>query len=162
MRFFISSLIFSLIVIESFQELKKPFTIKVPILVPLGGPLAPMGQICSEPIKMVLDIVNNSTDILPQYNVVVDAIDHGCQGSVALQEVYPFFLADRFQPNGLTNVNNRSNPRLHIFPNDREILFETAQNLYVPPLILGGLCSATCRVVSRTVQFFDFINVSSL
>ena len=140
-------------------QLRKPFTLKIPVMLPIGGKTVPLGEVCTEPVKLILEMVNNRSDILPNYNLIIDALDHECQASMALREIYPYFYADRVVPDALSPPET-FNPRLHMFPTDRRTLFPTATTAYVPPIVMGGLCSPVCSVVGRTLQFFDLINVS--
>ena len=55
--------------------LTKPYTLKIVASMPITGQIMPMGDMCLGPMQIALDIANNRSDILPQYNLVVDIID---------------------------------------------------------------------------------------
>ena len=139
-------------------DLSKPFTLKLQVMLPIGGEIAPLGDLCLEPVNLLLDIVNNQRDILPDYNLVLDVIDDKCLGSVALKEILPFFTADRVEPNEIGK--NITKPGWYRLPYNHQSTMPSAGTAYVPPLVIGGLCSGVCTVVARNVQYFDLINVS--
>ena len=145
--------------IITLQELTKPYTLKLEMMAPIGGEMVPLGSICLEPIKLIIEIINNRTDILPDYNLIADAIDHECSAPTGLQEILPFFYSDMVEKKAL-EMKSSPNPRVHRLPEDRNATFSTAETAYVPPLLLGGLCSEVCTVVGRTLQFFDRFSVS--
>ena len=66
------------LVVSQSKLLTKPYTLELVISMPVTGNIFPMGDIVLEPIKMVVDIVNNRSDILPDYNIVIDIIDDQC------------------------------------------------------------------------------------
>ena len=58
--------------------LTKPHTLKIVASMPITGKIFPMGNMCFGPMQIALDNVNNRSDILPQYNLVVDVVDDQC------------------------------------------------------------------------------------
>ena len=146
-------------------QLQKSYTLKIPTTLPIGGDIAPLGDLCLKPLNYMLEIVNNRTDILPEYNLVIDVLDNQCLGSVGLKKILPIFFGERVERGPLVETPHlNSSEKKHIIyklPRDRTAIFPSATSkFYIPPIVAGGLCSAVCSVVSRTVQFFDFINVS--
>ena len=141
-------------------DLWKPFSLKLQVMLPIGGEIAPLGDLCLEPINLLLNIVNNRSDILPDYNLVLDIIDDKCLGSVALKEIVPFFSADRVEMDEIPK--NLTKPGWYRLPHNHQAIMASAETAYVPPLVVGGLCSGVCTVVARNVQFFDLINVRSV
>ena len=63
--------------------LKKPYTLKLTVSQSITGQIVLMREMCLAPIQLAIDMVNNRSDILPDYNVVVDVI-----GDQTLQKMH--------------------------------------------------------------------------
>ena len=104
-------------------SLTKPYTLELPVLLPITGNIYPLGQVGLEPVRMIAEIVNNRSDILPDYNVVIDVIDDQCDAATGLNRtVGPFFLQEQ------AIFNNTNRIGRFQFPENFEIQQETANS----------------------------------
>ena len=134
----------------------KPHTLQLAVTLPITGNIYPLGQVGLEPVRMIAEIVNNRSDILPDYNVVIDVIDDQCDAAVGLNRtVGPFFL----QEQAIFNSTNRIGQ--FQFPENFKIQQETANSFLVPPLIAGPVCSAVCIALATLMPTFNTIHVCS-
>ena len=133
----------------------KPYTLELVISMPVTGNIFPMGDIALEPIKMVVEIVNNRSDILPDYNIVIDIIDDQCDAAVGLDRtIGPFFLSGK----RVFNETNRIGQ--YRFPESVEFLHQTATSFLMPPVLAGPVCSSVCMVLGNLVPTFNTIHVN--
>ena len=136
----------------------KPYTLELVVSMPVTGNILPLGDIALEPIKMVVEIVNNRSDILPDYNIVVDVIDDQCGAAVGLQNtIGPFFLSGKRVFNETNKIGQ------YRFPESVEFLHQTATSFLMPPVLAGHLyfciCSSVCMVIGNLVPTFSTIQV---
>ena len=135
-------------------SLTKPYTVKLVVSLSVTGRISPMGPIALEPVRLIVDIVNNRSDILPDYNVVVDVIDDQCDPAVGLtRSVGPFFLKEQ----SIFNSTNRIGQ--FQFPESFEIQQETANSFFMLPLFSGPICSEVCVPVGTLMSTFNTIHV---
>ena len=136
-------------------QLTKKHTLKLQALLPITGNAAPLGDLCIKPIEYLLTKVNNQSEILPDYNLVVDVADDQCSESIGLREILPFFFADR--------VLNQSSAKVgdYQIPKDYTMNMESAVTFLVPPILTGSLCSGVCQIVGQQMQLFNLIEMSS-
>ena len=135
--------------------LTKPYTLELVVTMPIGGNIFPLGDIALEPIKMVVEIVNNRSDILPDYNIVVDVIDDQCDPAVGLDRTFgPFFI------NGKRAFNETNKIGQYRFPESVEFLHQTANSFLMPPVLAGPVCSSVCMVLANLVPTFNTIHVT--
>ena len=153
MRLVLLNLVVS--VICSATELTKPYTLKIQTLLPVGGPLAAFGNLCIEPMKFLIDKVNQQNKILPDYNLVVDVVDDECNGATGLKGILPFFFNDRVL------AQNQSKVGQYRFPENVTLAHKSAATHYVTPMLMGGVCSDVCQVTGRTLQHFDLVAYST-
>ena len=145
------------LVVSQSKLLTKPYTLELVISMPVTGNIFPMGDIVLEPIKMVVDIVNNRSDILPDYNIVIDIIDDQCDAGVGLSRtIGPFFLSGK----RVFNKTNRIGQ--YRFPESVEFLHQTATSFLMPPVLAGPVCSSVCRVLGNLVPTFNTIHVITI
>ena len=140
--------------------LKKPFTLKVSAMLPLTGKIAPMETLCTAPLEMVLDRINENFEILPNYNLVVDSIDAQCSAAIGVEKSMNFYLNENNAVDLLAgNVTNFKIGQT-IFPNNFTFLHETAKIGYIPPILAGPICSGICQQISRYAKIFKKVLVS--
>ena len=136
--------------------LTKPYTLKIVASMPITGQIMPMGDMCLGPMQIALDIANNRSDILPQYNLVVDIIDDQCNGGVGLQRsIDPYFLNKQ-------RIFKHNDSKIGQFqiPEQFLIVEESAKTFYVPPIFGGSICSGVCQLYANMVKKFKTIQVS--
>ena len=133
----------------------KPYTLELVVSMPVTGNILPLGDIALEPIKMVVEIVNNRSDILPDYNIVIDIIDDQCGAAVGLQNtIGPFFLSGKRVFNETNKIGQ------YRFPESVEFLHQTATSFLMPPVLAGPICSSVCMVVGNLAPTFNTIHVN--
>ena len=143
---------------EKLSVLKKPYTLKLTVSQSITGQIVPMREMCLAPIQLAIDMVNNRSDILPDYNVVVDVIDDQCDAAVFVKKsVRPFFMKN--QP-VFEHFNSSENwfGQFRV-PNQFHFQSESAKIMYVPPIFGGSLCSGVCTVIGKFVKEFNQIQV---
>ena len=146
---------------ESERFLRKPYTLKLVVSQPITGPIAPMRDMCLGPIQLAIDLVNNRSDILPDYNVVVDVIDDQCNPPVFVKNsIGPFFLKNQ---RVFENFNLSENwfGQFRV-PNQIKVQSESAEIMYTPPIFGGTLCSGVCAIIGNFAKQFHHIHVSSI
>ena len=159
MKFLIFSVPFVLGLVGSSTmptTLTKPYTLKIVASMPITGKILPMGDMCLGPMQIALDIANNRSDILPQYNLVVDIIDDQCSGGVGLQRsIDPYFLNKQ-------RIFKHNDSKIGQFqiPEQFQIVEETAKIFYVPPIFGGSICSGVCQLYANMAKKFKTIQVN--
>ena len=135
--------------------LTKPYTLELVVTMPVTGNIYPMGPIALEPIKMIAEIVNNRSDILPDYNVVIDVLDDQCDAAASLSRtVGPFFLSETRVFNETKRIGQ------YRYPEAVEFLHETATSFLLPPVFAGPVCSSACMVLGNLMPSFNTVHVT--
>ena len=145
------------IVICQTVKLKKPKTIVLPMLINMGGSIAPMGDLCNITIDMFLDAFNNQFEYLPYYNLVAEMTDDGCSPVTAVKNMIPQFL--NWQSRHDFSETGSGSGKTYI-PQEIEFEQATAVNAIRVPFFGGPICSGACKAIGKYPQFFDLIEVS--
>ena len=138
--------------------MKKPYSLKVVASLPITGKIVPFGDVCLEPIRMLVENLNNRSDILPEYNFIVDIIDDKCSESVALERSLNSFFLNQQRIFKVQNGTEKSIGQYR-FPESFEFVHETASTFYVPPIMTGPVCSGVCMVLGNLVKSFNTVHV---
>lgn len=125
-------------------RLHKPFTIKLTAMLPLSGSIFPSGPACLAASEMVVDIFNNQSEILKDYNIVADLIDDQCNGAKGLKQAVPYFF-NHAKSNGQWLGNKH-------LPSQFEFVHETAKYFYDSPVVGGAVCSSVCMQVAKLMK----------
>ena len=139
--------------------LKKPYTIVVPASLPIAGPVAPLGEMCLKSIEMLLDNVNSRSDILPDYNFAIDIFDDQCMDQHSVKQQIPYFMEHKTQYDLDDEMFLYNRSYRYFLPRGFKLNKTSEPKGYVPPLFIGAMCSAVCKVISSYMQLFDLINV---
>ena len=136
--------------------LKKKHTIRLPLVTSVGGSILPLSKVCTSGVQMLLDVFNNQTEYLPDYNVVVDLIDDGCNPMVALPKLIPMYM----EPKLWTNLSSLDGTGKTFLPS--EMVFERngAEKAFHLPILTGPICSTVCRVIGQLPQHFKTIEIT--
>ena len=140
---------------EPIVNLTKPYTLKLITSMPITGNIVTMGDMCLGSMKIALDIANSRSDILPDYNLVIDVIDDQCDGSVGLQRsIGPYFL----NKERIYNANDSNFGQFQI-PQQFQLAEKSAETFYIPPIFGGSVCSAVCLLYANLMKKFKTIQV---
>ena len=155
-RFGIFIIIISFATCIKYQKvtLNKPYTIKLAASLPISGNIFPLGKMCLEPAKLAVEMTNNRSDILPDYNIVLDVIDDQCDAAVGLNRIVgPVFL-------NKNPVDNQTFGQYQ-FPETFHFIQHSATTFYMPPIVTGSVCSGVCQVLANLMESFNTIQVCS-
>ena len=132
----------------------KPYTLKVPILLPLTGPINPLDGICTNIAELAASDFNNQNQYLTDYNIVFDLIDDQCNPITGVRHLLPFY--QNWQPTGDIKMPSRQR-----FPSNQSIFNQSLDNKsFNVPLLGGPICSGPCTKTSNLPQHFNFLQVS--
>ena len=154
----IINLVVLVVASEHMVMMKKPYSLKVVASLPITGKIVPFGDVCLEPIRMLVENLNNRSDILPEYNFIVDIIDDKCSESVALERSLNSFFLNQQRIFKVQNGTEKSIGQYR-FPESFEFVHETASTFYVPPIMTGPVCSGVCMVLGNLVKSFNTVHV---
>ena len=133
--------------------LNKPYTLHIPIVLPINGQINPTNGICTNMAELAASDFNNQSNYLPDYNVIFDLIDDQCHPIPAVNNLVPFYR--NWKPTG--NIEASSKLR---FPANYTFRHRTAENGLNIPLIGGPVCSGSCKVINQLPKQYNFMQVS--
>ena len=105
---------------------------------------------------MLLDVFNNQTEYLPDYNVVVDLIDDGCSPMVALSKLIPMYM----EPKLWTNLSSVAPAGQIYLPSEMAFEHSSAEMAFHLPFLTGPICSGVCKVIGQLPQHFKTIELT--
>ena len=137
-------------------NLKKNYTLVVPIMLPMTGAVSAIGPWARATIELALNTINNLSSVLPNYNLVMDIGDDQCADAPAVKRTLNFYL--NYKPT--RDLSTSTGTEFGTFqPVNSTFNEETAKTGYVVPLFLGGICSPSCVAAAKFPQHFDSIDM---
>ena len=122
---------------------RKPYTVRLPISGPITGPYFPMGPICIDVMEHGLRLINNRTDILPNYHLIMDFWDDQCLGETGVAKIMPYFQNQNHVRGDLVMPREDAN----------------ITDFFTPPLLVGSICSGVCHYVAPIAKNFKYVEV---
>ena len=144
--------------------LTKPYTLKLVASLPITGNIFPLGNVCTESANIAVEMANNRSDILPDYNIVLDIIDDQCNAAVGLdRSIEPFFLNEN-RVYDVVNGGNYSFGRIGQFqyPERLNFVHGSATKLHIPPILAGSVCSGVCMLLANMMPTFNKIQYAGV
>ena len=138
--------------------LEKPFTLKLSMFLSMTGNRIASPE-CVHAAKIVTELFNNRTDMLKDYNIVIDMNDDACIDGDGVKLAVPLlFENDRVIQNGTSDkakwLGKYQIPEIGSI----EVLHDTAKTAYVAPVIAGPLCSGSCKEIGKLLRQSNMIS----